>query len=344
MLTTVALAQDQTPAPAQVETSTSASKQEKAPAARVPKADSLKALEDNLFRPLQESLNPDHTLDPPLQRPGARSPTQNKKLRDALDRKKNWIFMTPEEILGNQKPNELLGQDGKSVEEQEMTPMQRYMFRRLNPTKDSKANNPNGKRDPLDSNKRDPWSSSKDSLRDGAQKDEDSNNSENRADAREKKDKKDGDKGSGKENESKQRTTSFFSDIFGISRPEPTKEQERAEKQRLDAFKKSLGLPITPSFAAGSVSPYLSLPDSSPVISPVPKPVDTSPVSSMPSGFGPQLGTIPTMPTLPSVTPMQTPAWPTVGGQTFSPAVLPTPTPSKTLPQQPTFSAPRRSF
>src|SRR5262245_37977912 len=84
--------------------------QKAAPVKAVPKADSLKQLEDNLFKPLQDSLNPDHSLDRPLTRPPrAPSPTEDRKLRDALDRKKNWVFMTPEEMLTgpDQNPNDL---------------------------------------------------------------------------------------------------------------------------------------------------------------------------------------------------------------------------------------------
>jgi hypothetical protein len=321
--------------PASTPSREKANQEKAAPTAKSPKPDSLKALEDTLFKPLQDSLNPDRSLDPPLARPPrANTPAQEKKLRDALDRKKNWVFMTPEEMLVGQNPNELLGEEGKSDEEKNMTPMQRYMYRRLYPSKDSKANNPNSKRDP--------WDARKDSLRDRMNGSADRNDSENPEERKEKAERKDPDKDSRKQDEPKNRSTSIFSDIFGISRPEITKEQERAEKARLDAFKQSLGLPVAPSFDAKSFSPFASLPEPSPAAALPPAAIDTtSSTSTKPSGLTPQLGTIPALPSLPTVTPAST--LQPFGGPSLTPS-LPVPEPTRTLPPQPTFTAPRRSF
>lgn len=329
MLSSSALAQGEAAAKSDAPPPT----EQKAAAPKAPKTDSLKALEDNLFKPFQDSLNPDHTLDPPLPRSRVTSPAQEKKRRDAIDRKKNWVFMTPEEMLTGENPNELLGQDGtgKNPEDKDMTPMQRYMYRRLYPSKDSKTANPNLKRDPWDLNKRDPLDPRKDLNGDG-----DSDDSESKGDAKEKNRKKDTDKASLKENEAKKRTPSMFSDIFGSTQPELTKEQERTEKARLDAYKQSLGLPVTPSFQK-SVSAF-ALPAAA-----VPaKPVDISPTATKPSGFGAQLGTISALPSLPGLTP--SPVSQPFGGPSFAPAVLPAPEPAKMLPPQSTFSAPKRSF
>ena len=347
MLAVSAFAQEQA-APKSGAPPASAPAQEKPAPARPPKTDSLKALEDNLFKPLQDSLNPDHSLDPPLVRPRINSPAQNKKLRDAIDRKKNWVFMTPEEMLsGGENPNELPDKDGKNDVEKDMTPMQRYMYQRLFPAKDSKANNLKEKRDPLDSSKRDPWGQKKDSYGNRATDDEDhkeDKDAERAKNAKEGDGKKDSDKTTTRDNEPRKRSTSIFSDIFGVSRPELTKEEERAEKARMDAFKQSLGLPITPTFDARRVSPYLALPDSAPPVTAPPKSVETPATASKPSGFGPQLGTIPTMPSLPSLTP--SPVAQPFGARSpsLAPAVLPAAEPARILPPQPTFTAPKRGF
>jgi len=333
MLTASALAQGQTTAKPDAPPA-SASSQEKTAQAKPPKTDSLKALEDTLFKPLQDSLDPDKSMDRPLPQPSrATTPAKEKKLRDALDRKKNWVFMTPEEMLTGQDPNQLLGEDKKDDAEKNMTPMQRYMYRRLYPSKDSKPNGPGGKRDP--------WETKKDSTRDRKDGFTDGYDSENPEEGKEQTQKRDSVKTSRNENEPRNRATSVFSDIFGISRPELTKEQEREEKARLDAYKQSLGLPVAPSFDAKSLFPLATLPEPSPSAALPPKtPVPCT--SSKPSGFAAQLGTIPALPSLPtSITPAATPQ--PFGGPTLTPS-LPVIEPVRTLPPQPTFNAPRRSF
>jgi hypothetical protein len=60
------------------------------------------------------------------------SAAETKRLRESLDRKKNWAFLTPEEIYGVQTPEEMLhmpeyGKDGEAVEPK--TSLERYLER-----------------------------------------------------------------------------------------------------------------------------------------------------------------------------------------------------------------------
>src|SRR3954451_5730048 len=73
-------------------------KQDKAEPQRPARNDSLKSLEENLFKPLQDTLAPEtpDTLPRLVARP---SPAQERKIKDAIDRKNNWVFMTPEELI-----------------------------------------------------------------------------------------------------------------------------------------------------------------------------------------------------------------------------------------------------
>lgn len=68
---------------------------------------------------------------PPMRRPPP-SATETKRMKEALDRKKNWAFHTPEEIFGIQTPEEMMhltefGKDGAAAEPK--TSLERYQER-----------------------------------------------------------------------------------------------------------------------------------------------------------------------------------------------------------------------
>ena len=106
--------------------------------------DDLKQLEEELYRPLQ-SLAPESSLDGVVDlptRPPATSVVQNKRVKDLLERRKNWVFMSPEDLLAAPTVDEILkaperGPDGK--EQKELPAFERY-YKRLN-TKRSAADN-----------------------------------------------------------------------------------------------------------------------------------------------------------------------------------------------------------
>lgn len=72
------------------------------------------------------------TRTPPPARQAPPSAAETKRVKDALDRKKNWAFLTPEEIYGVQSPEEMMqltefGRDGAAVETK--TSVERYVER-----------------------------------------------------------------------------------------------------------------------------------------------------------------------------------------------------------------------
>lgn len=72
------------------------------------------------------------TRTPPPARSAPPTAAETKRIKDALDRKKNWAFLTPEEIYGVQSPEEIMkltefGRDGAVVEPK--TAVERYVGR-----------------------------------------------------------------------------------------------------------------------------------------------------------------------------------------------------------------------
>lgn len=84
------------------------------------KKDSLKRLEEDLNAPLQ-NFAPKSSLEgvvaPPPRSP-APSAVQSKRAKELLERRKNWVFMTPDELLGGPTVEQILqapdyGADGR---------------------------------------------------------------------------------------------------------------------------------------------------------------------------------------------------------------------------------------
>ena len=65
------------------------------------KPDGLKQLEEDLYKPLQ-LFAPQSSLDGVVALPTRPPPTpviQNKRVKEMLERRKNWVFMSPEDLL-----------------------------------------------------------------------------------------------------------------------------------------------------------------------------------------------------------------------------------------------------
>jgi hypothetical protein len=98
------------------------------------KKDGLKQLEEELYQPLQ-SFAPKSSLDGVAARPyrpPARSAIDNKRVKELLDRRKNWVFMDPNNIMGAPTLEEMLkapelGPDGK--EQKELSAMANFYQR-----------------------------------------------------------------------------------------------------------------------------------------------------------------------------------------------------------------------
>jgi hypothetical protein len=109
------------------------------------KADGLKQLEEDLYQPLQ-SLAPKSSLDgvvvrPP--RPSAGPVIQNKRVKELLERRKDWVFMTPEDLLAPPTVEEILKAPQLDFEGQEQkdSPAMERFYRRL-AAKRPEANTP----------------------------------------------------------------------------------------------------------------------------------------------------------------------------------------------------------
>lgn len=118
------------------------------------KKDSLKQLEEDLYRPFK-SFGPDSLPEDessmPLPMPGAGA-GPSKRERQEEDRRKNWAFMRPEDLMGVQTVEELMhtpefDKDGR--EKQSLSVMEQY-FLRVSP-------DGNNARKPGKSKERDPF-------------------------------------------------------------------------------------------------------------------------------------------------------------------------------------------
>ena len=93
--------------------------------------DGLKQLEEDLYAPLQ-SFTPRSSLEGvmvPPPRAAAPSPVQSKRAKELLERRKNWMFMTPEDLLAAPTVEQILktperGLDG--LEKKDSPAMERY--------------------------------------------------------------------------------------------------------------------------------------------------------------------------------------------------------------------------
>ena len=98
------------------------------------KKDGLKQLEEDLYRPLQ-SFAPQSSLDgvvarPPL--PRAEPAIQSKRVKELLERRKNWVFMTPEDLLAAPTVDEILKTpqiQHESKEKEDLSAVERYYQR-----------------------------------------------------------------------------------------------------------------------------------------------------------------------------------------------------------------------
>jgi hypothetical protein len=98
------------------------------------KKDSLRQLEEDLYKPL-ESFRPESSLDgvvaPPPRTPSA-PPIPSKRVKELLERRKNWVFMSPEDLVSAPTVEDVLktpqvGPDGQ--EKKELPSLERYYDR-----------------------------------------------------------------------------------------------------------------------------------------------------------------------------------------------------------------------
>ena len=75
--------------------------------------------------------------------PPSAARTLTPREKELLDRRKNWVFMTPEELISGEKPEETLGikqYDKDGNEKESMTAMERYYQRLIEPNRKTATN------------------------------------------------------------------------------------------------------------------------------------------------------------------------------------------------------------
>ncbi|HSU55332.1 MAG TPA: hypothetical protein VLT36_14845, partial [Candidatus Dormibacteraeota bacterium] len=114
----------------------------------LPKPDGLRELEKSLLGPL-EAISPKSSLDGvgASMHPLGPVPSQNRKVREELERRKDWVFMTPEQLVGAPSADDLLGvhdKDKDAKRKEKMSPLDSYIERLYNPDKTQKGSKTKG--------------------------------------------------------------------------------------------------------------------------------------------------------------------------------------------------------
>jgi hypothetical protein len=301
-----------------------------------PKQNGLKQLEQDLFKPF-ESFSPKGSLDgayvPSTPEPQPAPPAvQSKRAKELLERRRDWVFETPEEILAAPSTDDLSNQRDKNKESDEkskLSPLERF-YERLY----SKEKKGIGKKE----NKRDETS---DSRRPGVPSDEsDADESDLPLGVREtqREMKKLLMPKERKETPSME-PASAFSDVFGLGKTTQSREEIEMRKERMDSYKALVGLPVSPGLRSDPLKQFRDIVGTSPRSSGLIPTMDTLGGLPQQNAFGAQSssGTIvPNTSLLPEGATIHT-------TPSLAPA-LPKMEPPKTLPPPVTFGAPRRVF
>jgi hypothetical protein len=302
-----------------------------------PKQNGLRQLEQDLFKPF-ETIAPKGSLDgayvPSMPEPQPTAPTvQSKRAKELLERRRDWVFETPEEILAAPSTDDIM--NGRNKEKQNddkpsLSPIERFYERLYNKEKKGATHKGNNRDELSDSSK--PGISS-----DDPEGDDDADLPlgvrETQREMRKlliPKERKD---------DSSIEPSNGFSDVFGLSKKAQSREELEMQKERMDRYKVLIGLPVTPSPGADPLKPFRDIVGTSPKspgLFPTMDSMGTLPQQNL---FGGQSGSASVAPNsmlLPDGAKIHT-------APSLAP-VLPKVEPPKTLPPPVTFSAPRRAF
>jgi hypothetical protein len=309
------------------------------PAAK-PNQNGLKQLEQDLFKPF-ETIAPKGSLDGGYvlqQSPESSAPPpaiQNKRLKDLMERRRDWVFESPEEILDTATTHDAMNarENGKeSSENSKLSPLERFYERLYN--KDTKESTRKG-------SKRDEYFNSLKpaNLSNDAEGDDDSDLPLSiRETQREMRKLLAPKERNGNSADNPDRIG--FSDVFGLGKNSQSRQDVEMQRERLDRYKELVGLPVAPRLETDPLKQYR----------------DMIGVSPRTSGLQPTKDSLGTFGGLPQQSLFG------VSGAAFSPIrgllpdgaevhtdtslapVLPKIEPPKSLPPSPTFSAPRRVF
>jgi hypothetical protein len=299
--------------------------------------DSLRQLEEDSFKPMQP-LAPQSSLDGVVvlpTRPAANPAIQNKRVKEMLERRKNWVFLGPEELIGGPTVDGILkgpalGSDGR--EQKELPALERYYERQA--AKRSTANNPAQSRDDELFGQ-----ASQSNRREEGDAQEDSDLPSNVKESAEALKKLLGTGGS--ENPFIQEVThGTLSDTFGLGNNTLSKEQIQYNKKYMDEYHSVLDASWQPPAVAVPGNPLEILAGAT---APAGKPatgLPSAPGFALNHGLQAQADVL--NPTLgpPGLSDANAQAL----GQTRSTLALPKIEPARVTPVAPSFDAPRRSF
>src|SRR3954468_971788 len=129
----------------------------------------LKDFEQSIFKPFR-SVEPESSLDAVVQRAQQPPPVQNQRAKEAMERRKEWAFMTPEEILNANKEDNSLNPQGSSKDDEskKLSPMDRYFQRLYGVEKKADKDNTPRKKDSFRHDDLDPSSRDLDEQDDSA--------------------------------------------------------------------------------------------------------------------------------------------------------------------------------
>jgi hypothetical protein len=262
---------------------------------------------------------------------------QNKHLKELQDRRKNWVFMTPEELVTGKSLEETLDGKGQSDEGKEkalVSPMERYLQNLYLPKTSKNRSSSNAKTSS-------PFASGKDDANaDSDSEDDLSSDLPPGMRETQRSLQKSLRSGETKNRAAQRKNSSIFSDVFALEREKPSVAEEEMEKARLEAYKRSLGLAATPVFSSKSMAAFADPNDPVRTILNPGGVMDSSPGGSQANGAGPKSSGVSGVPN----SLFSDSASKAAGASSLTP-VLPKAAPQKSLlPPQPTFAAPRRSF
>jgi hypothetical protein len=302
------------------------------------KKDSLRELEEDLYKPLQ-SFSPKSSLEgvtvPPPRTPST-SPIQSKRVKELLERRKNWVFMSPEDLVDAPTVEDVLktpqiGPEGQ--EKKQLPTFERYYDRlsnrRVEPDNPLKPKNEDLFGTPSKSNARDERIPQEDSIIPTGVRD-----SMQTLNKMVESDRNDG-------RFLRAATHGDLSDPFGLGNQTMSKEQTQEHKKLMDEYRSvvdpswhppAVATPenLLTTLAADATSsagkPAMSLPNSL-------SPAAPSVLEEQLNVTRPQLGPA----ALPDVNSRAL-------GQTRPTLVLPTSDPTRVPPPAPTFAVPKRTF
>jgi hypothetical protein len=303
-----------------------------------PRQNGLKQLEQDLFKPF-ENIAPNGSLDgafvPSLPEPRVTPPAiQSKRAKDLLERRRDWVFETPEEILAAPSSKEIANGRDKEKDGNDnsrLSPLERFYERLYK--KDKRESSRQGKK------RDDPYDSRKSAFNsDGSEADEDADLPLGVREAQ---------REMQKLLTSKERKTdasadayrNSFSDAFGLGKDTQARDEMEMQRERMGRYRELVGLPAAPTFENDPLKQFRDIVGTSPKNSGLFPTMDS--LGGLPQNnlFGSQQGAATVSPNtslLPEGAQIHT-------APSLAP-VLPKIEPPRSLPPPVTFGAPRRAF